>query len=207
MSKRDIGRGTLLSPTPVVMVSCAKENQTPNIITLAWAGTICSDPPMLSVSIRPERHSYDIIKDTGEFVVNLVGEELLRACDWCGVKSGRDVDKFAACGLTAVPAASLHQAPAIKESPLYLSCRVRQSLPLGSHTMFLADILSVQAEDSLFDEAGRLDLQKAGLIAYSHGEYSRLSQVIGFFGYSVARPEVLARRLPGHQNTSTESKQ
>lgn len=199
MSKRSISPGTLLSPTPVVMVSCAHEGRRPNIITLAWVGTVCSDPPMLSISVRPGRYSHDMILGSGQFVVNLVGRSLLRACDLCGVRSGRDIDKFEACGLTAVPAEGLDVAPAIAQSPLTLSCRVRSHQALGSHTLFLADIVAVQADDGLFDQGGRMDLLKADLVAYSHGQYSALGETLGFFGYSVARPEVLARRLPKRQ--------
>ncbi|MHC1786975.1 MAG: flavin reductase family protein [Christensenellales bacterium] len=197
--KVSLGPGTLLSPTPVVMVSCAREGLQPNIITLAWVGTICSDPPMLSISVRPERYSHDIIRDTGEFVVNLVGRDLLQACDFCGVKSGRSQDKFAACGLHTLPVPELRSAPAILESPLHLACRVRQQLALGSHTLFLADIVAVAADEGLMAPGGKLDLARADLVAYSHGDYHPLSPAVGFFGCSVAKPEVLARRLKAHK--------
>lgn len=192
-----LGAGTLLNPTPVVMVSLAAPHTRPNIITIAWTGTVCTQPPMLSISIRPQRHSHDIIMESGEFVVNLVGRALLEACDYCGVKSGRDLDKFEALGLSAVPAQDMAHAPAIAQSPMYLSCKVTQTLSLGSHTMFLARVLAVGVQDSLVDkDSGRLLLDKAELVAYSHGEYIPLAAPEGFFGYSVARPEVLKRRMP-----------
>ncbi len=201
-----IGKGTLLAPTPVVMVSCARMGEAPNIITLAWAGTVCSDPPMLSVSVRPERYSHDIIADTGEFVVNLVSRELLKACDYCGVKSGRDMDKFAACGLTPEAVPALGCAPAIAQSPLTLACRVNRRLDLGTHTMFIADIVETYAAPSLMDGKGKLDLHKADLVAYCHGDYTALSEPIGFFGFSVAGPEVLKRRMPKSDKNSTKGK-
>jgi flavin reductase (DIM6/NTAB) family NADH-FMN oxidoreductase RutF len=191
-----IGKGTLLAPTPVVMVSCAGPGKAANIITLAWAGTVCSEPPMLSISVRPARYSHDIIAETGEFVVNLVSRDLLKACDFCGVKSGRDMDKFGACSLTPEAVPVLEFAPAIAQSPLYLACRVAKRLDLGTHTMFLADIIEVYAASRLMEGAGKLDLHKAGLVAYSHGDYTALSEPIGFFGFSVASPAVLKRRMP-----------
>lgn len=188
---------TLLSPVPVVMVSCqgTKPEDKPNIITIAWAGTINSQPPMVSVSIRKERFSHSIIKESGEFVVNLVDENLCKACDYCGVKSGRDVDKFAVQGLEAMPALGMEHAPAIAQAPAYLSCKVRQVLELGCHDMFLGEVVGVQVRDDLFDPDGSLHLESAGLVAYSHGVYQRTADVLGFFGYSLARPEVLERRM------------
>lgn len=195
MPFRDIGTGTLLSPTPVVMVTCASKAAKPNIITLAWAGTICSDPSMVSISIRPERHSYKIVEDSGEFVVNLVDQRIVKACDYCGVVSGRDKDKFAECGLSAEKVPGLDHAPAIAEAPLYLACKVDRIIPLGSHAMFLGKVIRVGAQESLFDKDDRLRLDKAGLIAFAHGNYYSLGDRQGFFGYSVARPEVLKRRM------------
>lgn len=195
MAFRHIGTGTLLSPTPVVMVSCASQSAKPNIITLAWAGTVCSEPSMLSVSIRPERHSYKIIEDSGEFVVNLVNEALVKACDYCGVVSGRDQDKFLACGLGRESVPGFRCAPAILEAPLYLACRVERIIPLGSHAMFLGRVARVGAQEALFDRQGRLRLDRAGLIAFAHGDYYALGGRQGFFGYSIARPEVLRRRM------------
>ena len=179
--------GNLLNPTPAVMVSCATETERPNIITVAWAGTVCSEPPMVSVSVRKSRFSHHMIRESGEFVVNLVSASLARACDLCGVKSGRDMDKFAAAHLTAAPAPGLAHAPLIAESPLNLSCRVEQILELGSHDMFLGRIVQVSVEEALLDEKGRLDLGKADLIAYSHGEYLRLGKAVGRFGFSVKK--------------------
>ena len=190
----NIKPGTLLAPVPAVMVSCALPGQKPNIVTIAWAGTVNSDPPMCSVSVRKERFSHDIIRDSGEFVINLVGEAQLRATDFCGVKSGRDVDKFAACGLTPVSVPGF-TAPAIGECPLYLACRVNNVLELGSHDMFIGRIKQVGVNPELMDEAGRIDYSRAKLAAYNHGNYYALGKALGFFGYSVAAPDVLARRM------------
>lgn len=189
--------GTLLSPTPVVMVTCAGEAVAPNIITLAWTGTVNSDPPMVSISIRPERYSHDIIRDSGEFVINLVSRSLMQACDLCGVKSGREQDKFALCKLAAAPAQGMDHAPAIVQSPAYLACKVKNVLPLGSHNLFLGEIVGMGVQQSLMDMSGKIDFAQADLVAYCHGEYMGLRPPEGFFGYSVARPEVLKRRLQG----------
>lgn len=194
MAKQVWRGGNMLYPLPAVMVSCASAAGEKNIVTVAWAGTVCTNPPMLSISLRPERHSYGLIRESGEFVVNLVTRRLARACDWCGVRSGRDYDKWAECGLTPAPAAKLELAPAIAESPVSIECRVRDVLELGSHHLFLADVAAVQVEESLLDERGRLDLGRAGLVAYSHGEYLELGRRLGSFGYSVRkRPERGAR--------------
>ena len=179
--------GNLLNPTPVIMLSCATDSEGPNIITLAWAGTVCSEPPMLSVSVRKERFSHHMIAESGEFAVNLVSDKLVRACDFCGVKSGRDTDKFKACGLTASPAPGLSRTPLIAESPVNLSCRVVRILELGSHDMFIGRIVQVSVEESLLDEKGKLDLNRAKLIAYSHGEYQALGKTLGRFGFSVRK--------------------
>lgn len=188
---------TMLAPVPAVMVSCkaAEENAKPNIITIAWAGTVNSDPPMVSVSVRKNRFSHAIIKESGEFVVNLVDEKRCKALDFCGVRSGKDVDKFAKCGLTAMPAMGLEHAPAIAECPAYLACKVRHVLELGSHDMFVGEVVGVQVREDLFDADGSLHLERAGLVTYNHGVYQRTAEVLGFFGYSVARPEVLERRM------------
>lgn len=194
MAKQVWRGGNMLYPLPAVMVSCASAAGEKNIVTVAWAGTVCTNPPMLSISLRPERHSYGLIRESGEFVVNLVTRRLARACDWCGVRSGRDFDKWAECGLTPASAAKLELAPAIVESPVSIECRVRDVLELGSHHLFLADVAAVQVEESLLDERGRLDLGRAGLVAYSHGEYLELGRRLGSFGYSVRkRPERGAR--------------
>ena len=188
---------TLLSPVPAVMVSCrgTAEGDKPNIITIAWAGTVNSDPPMVSVSVRKERFSHDLIAHSGEFVVNLVDEARCRALDYCGVRSGRDTDKFADMGLTATPALHMQYAPAIAECPAYLACKVERVVELGSHDMFIGQVVGVQVRDDLFDPDGSLHLERAGLVGYCHGVYQKPEHVLGFFGYSVARPEVLERRM------------
>lgn len=190
MAKQVWQGGNMLYPLPAVMVSCANAAGEKDIVTVAWAGTVCTNPPMLSISLRPERHSYHIIRESGEFVVNLVTARLQRACDWCGVRSGRDYDKWAECHLTPVSAATLEVAPAIAESPVSIECRVHDVLELGSHQLFLADVTAVQVEEDLLDARGKLDLARANLTAYSHGEYFELGRRLGTFGYSVRkRPE------------------
>ena len=186
MSKQTWKPGNMLYPVPAVMVSCGREGETPNIITVAWAGTICSDPAMLSISVRPERYSYDIIRETGEFVVNLTSRELTRATDWCGVKSGRDVDKFKELHLT--PLAMQHvSAVGISESPVNIECRVRKSEELGSHTMFIADVVGVTVDDKYMDGTGKFHINDTGLVMYSHGEYFGFGDKLGSFGYSVRK--------------------
>lgn len=183
---RQVWKGsTLLNPEPPVLVSCGPLDK-PNLITVGWCGTICTQPSMLSISVRPERYSYDLIKDSGEFVVNLPTESLTRAVDWCGVKSGRDVDKFAAMNLHAAPAAKVGTV-LLEESPLNLECKVTQRIPLGSHDLFLAEVVAVDVDESLLDEKGKLCLDKAKLIVYSHGEYMALGRRLGTFGYSVRK--------------------
>ena len=198
MEYRRFDPSCLLSPVPAVMVSCAGER--PNIITLAWAGTVCSDPPMVSVSIRKSRHSHRLISESGEFVVNLVDAAHCGAMDFCGVKSGRDVDKFAACGLTPVPGPGMDAAPAIDGCPVFLGCKVRQTLELGSHDLFLGEVVGVQVREDLMDADNSLHLERAGLVCYSHGIYQRTGEILGFFGYSVARPEVLERRMQRYRS-------
>ncbi len=192
---------TMLNPTPVVLVSCAdpEKPETRDMVTLAWAGTINSEPPMVSVSVRKERYSHGLISASGEFVVNLVDEKMAKAVDFCGVSSGRDTDKAAETGLRYIPADGMKTAPAVAGSPVSLCCRVRQVLELGSHDMFLGEIVSVMVRKDLADETGGLHLEKAGLIAYSHGLYQKLGDVIGFFGWSVAREEVLQRRMSAYR--------
>ena len=181
--------GNMLYPLPAVMVSVADKEGRPNIITVAWAGTICTNPPMVSISVRPERYSYPIIKETGEFVLNLTTKELVYATDYCGVKSGREVDKFKELGLTAVPADQV-KAPLIGESPVNIECRVREVKPLGSHDLFLADVVAVHADQRYMDENHRFHLEKADPIVYSHGTYFTCGEALGTFGFSVkkARP-------------------
>ena len=183
---RQVWKGsTLLNPEPPVLVSCGPVDH-PNLITVGWCGTICTQPSMLSISVRPERFSHHLIHESGEFVVNLPTEQLVRAVDWCGVKSGRDVDKFAAMHLTAVPAAKVGTV-LVEESPVNLECRVTQVLPLGSHDLFLAEVVAVDVDEQLLDENGRLCLNCAKLIVYSHGEYLALGRRLGTFGYSVRK--------------------
>lgn len=178
--------GNMLYPLPVVMVSCADKAGNDNIITIAWTGTICSDPAMLSISVRPERHSYKMIEETGEFVINLTTEELAFATDYCGVKSGRDMDKWAAAKLTREKA-DIVSAPMIKESPVNIECKVREIIPLGSHDMFLADVVNVNVDDAYMEENGKFDLAKANPLVYSHGTYYKTGKKLGTFGYSVKK--------------------
>ena len=179
--------GTMIYPLPAVLVSCGATPEEYNIFTVAWTGTVCTNPPMCYISVRPERHSYEIIKRTGEFVINLTTKRLARATDWCGVRSGRDYDKFSQMGLTASPAAVV-AAPVVGESPVAIECRVKQIVPLGSHDMFVADVVNVLVDEEYIDpESGRLDLQRAEPITYCHGEYFSLGEVIGHFGWSVRK--------------------
>ncbi len=178
--------GNMLYPVPVVMVSTKRPNEKPNIITIAWAGTVCSDPVMVSISVRKERYSYDILKETGEFVINLVNKDLVFATDYCGVKSGRDCDKWSDMHLTELPSAKI-AAPGIAESPLNLECKVTQVIPLGSHDMFLAEVVNVTVDGRYMDEKGAFHLNDADLVAYSHGEYHELGELLGKFGYSVRK--------------------
>ena len=195
---RAIGATTFLSPVPAVMLSCRGETpglERPNLITVAWTGVVNSDPPMLSVSIRPQRHSYAQIRESGAFCLNLIDRRLCKAADLCGVKSGRDVDKFALCGLTPHEVEGF-PAPALTEAPAFLCCRVDRVIPLGSHDLFLARIEQVYVRDDLFDADGSLHMARASLVAYAHGEYFPLApRPEGFFGYYGAREDVLRRRL------------
>ena len=186
MAKQTWKAGNMLYPLPAVMVSMADENGKSNIITVAWAGTICTNPPMLSISVRPERYSYDILKQTGEFVVNLTTEELAYATDYCGVRSGRDVDKFKEMDLHEEQASQV-KAPMIQESPVNIECKVRKIEELGSHHMFLADIVAVNIDESYLNEKNKFELGKAKPIVYSHGEYYGLGKLLGTFGYSVKK--------------------
>lgn len=179
--------GTLIYPLPAVMVSCGDAPENYNIITIGWTGTVCSDPPMCYISVRHERHSYDIIKRTGEFVINLTTVDLARATDWCGVRSGRDYNKFKEMHLTPQQG-QLVKAPLIAESPLNIECRVRDIRPLGSHDMFLADVVAIDAEDRLIDKStGAFQLNHAQPLAYSHGKYYSLGEKLGGFGFSVKK--------------------
>jgi flavin reductase (DIM6/NTAB) family NADH-FMN oxidoreductase RutF len=186
MAKQMWKPGTLLCPVPVVMVSCKSKEGTNNIITVAWTGIVCSDPAMLYVSIRPERLSHDIIKDTKSFVVNIPHSGLAYAVDFCGVKSGRNVNKFEHLGLT-IQKSNLVDVPSIAECPLNLECQVRDIISLGSHDMFIAEILCVNVEEKLLDKSGKLHLNKADLMCYNHGEYMALAKSLGHFGFSVRK--------------------
>lgn len=178
MAKTEWKPGNMLYPLPVVMVTAADEEGHDNIVTVAWAGTVCTNPPMVSISLRPERYSYPMIKETGEFVINLTTEKLAFATDYCGVKSGRDVDKFKEAKLTREPATHVG-APMIQESPVSIECRVREQKDYGSHSVFLADVLAVHVDTKYMDEKGKFDLAKAQPIVYSHGEYYGLGKKLG----------------------------
>ncbi|MCI8949197.1 MAG: flavin reductase family protein [Lachnospiraceae bacterium] len=185
--------GNMLYPVPAVMVSLKRPEEKPNIITIAWAGTVCSDPAMVSISVRKERYSYQILKETEEFVINLVTSELAFAADYCGVKSGRDVDKFREMKLTPVPSSHIG-APGILQSPVNIECRVKQVIPLGSHDLFLGQVLGVTVDSDYLDASGRFRLNDAKLVAYSHGEYFELGKKIGTFGYSVRKTHTRRKR-------------
>lgn len=187
MGRKILNPGTLLSPLPAVMVSCGTLEKA-NILTVAWTGIINTKPPMTYISVRPSRHSYGIIKESGEFVINLTTSKLVREADLCGVKSGRDMDKAAKCGLH-LEAAGTVTAPVIAESPLSLECKVVEIKPLGTHDMFIAEITAVNADERYIDSKGKINLQQAGLMAYSHGEYFSLGRKLGEFGYSVAKKQ------------------
>ena len=190
MAKQIWKPGNMLYPLPAVMVSTADKSGKSNIITVAWTGTVCTNPAMLYISVRPERYSYDLLKDSGEFVVNLTTEKLKKATDWCGVRSGRDVDKWKEMHLTAGRASKLDYAPIIEECPVNIECKVTEIKELGSHHMFLAKVEAVQVREEYLDEKGRLQLGKAGLLAYSHGEYLTLGDSLGTFGWSVRKASV-----------------
>ena len=186
MSKQRWKAGNMLYPLPAVMVSVTDGKGKDNIITVAWAGTVCTNPPMVSISVRPERFSYQMFRDTGEFVINLTTEELAFATDYCGVKSGKDVDKFREMGLTREKA-DIIKAPMIKESPVSIECKVKEIKELGSHHMFIAEVVAVHADEKYMDENNRFDLNKAKPLVYSHGEYMGTGKKIGTFGYSVKK--------------------
>ena len=186
MAKAEWRLGNMLYPLPVVMVSVADEEGHDNIITVAWAGTVCTNPPMVSISVRPERYSYKMLTDTREFVINLTTEKLAFATDYCGVKSGRDVDKFKELRLTREKASHVG-VPMIGESPVSIECRVREIQEYGSHSVFTADVLAVHVDTAYMDEKGKFDLASANPIVYSHGEYYGLGKKLGTFGYSIKK--------------------
>lgn len=186
MGKQHWKAGNMLNPVPAVMVSVADQEGNANIITVAWAGTVCTNPPMVSISVRPERYSYHMIEESGEFVINLTTDALVKACDYCGVTSGRDIDKFAEMHLSKLPMQHV-KAPGIAESPVNMECRVVEQRQLGSHTMFLAEVLGVTVDEAFMDETGKFHLNETGLVMYSHGEYFKLGDKLGKFGYSIKK--------------------
>lgn len=186
MGKQHWKPGNMLNPVPAVMVSVTDKEGKSNIITVAWAGTVCTNPPMVSISVRPSRYSYQILEETGEFVINLTNESLVKACDYCGVVSGRDVDKFAKTGLTPIPMEHVH-AMGIDESPVNMECKITEKRELGSHTMFIAEVVGVTVDDQYMDEIGKFHINESGLVMYSHGEYFALGKKLGKFGYSVKK--------------------
>lgn len=209
--KINISPSTMLNPVPVVMVSCAGKNPEspetrPNICTVAWAGTINSEPPMVSVSIRKSRHSHDLILESQEFVINLVNKKLAKACDYCGVRSGANENKFRKTELTPEVAPGLKYAPQIAESPVSISCKLKDIIELGSHDMFLAEVVGVSVDEKLMDDKGKICLDKAKLVSYCHGEYYSLGEMLGFFGYSVASKEALKRRMPMKKSRKSNKK-
>ena len=178
--------GNFLYPVPAALVSCCDKEGRPNLLTIAWTGTVCSDPPMVSISVRRSRYSHRLISETGDFVINLTTEALAAVTDTCGVRSGKDVDKFREYGLTPFDSKTV-KAPGVLESPVNIECRVVEKLELGSHDMFLAEVTCVQADERYMDQNGKFHLEDAGLIAYSHGSYFALGRQLGTFGYSVRK--------------------
>lgn len=186
MGKQSWKPGNMLYPVPAVLITVADLKGNANIFTVAWTGTVCSDPPMVSISVRPERYSHQMLEETGEFVINLTTRELAFATDYCGVKSGRDTDKIQDMNLTLLPGEQV-RVPLLKESPVNIECRVEETLRLGTHDMYLARVVAVHAEEAYMDEKGRFALEKADSIAYSHGTYFTLGEKLGTFGYSVKK--------------------
>ncbi len=186
MAKQYWKAGNMLYPLPAVMVSVIDEANQPNIITVAWTGTCCTNPPMVYISVKKERYSHHMLISSKEFVINLTTEDLVYATDYCGVKSGKDVNKFEEMHLTQIPSKFV-KAPSIKESPVNIECRIKEIIPLGSHDMFLAEVLGVTVEDTYLDESGRFDLSASQPIVYSHGQYFTLGKNLGKFGYSIKK--------------------
>lgn len=186
MGKQSWKPGNMLYPVPAVLVTVADRAGKPNIFTVAWTGTVCSDPPMVSISVRPERYSHHIIEETREFVINLTTRKLAYATDYCGVKSGKNTDKIGDMHLTPVPGEKVN-APLLAESPVNLECQVKDVLRLGTHDMYLAQVVAVHADEAFMDSKGRFALDKAEPIAYSHGGYYLLGEKLGTFGYSVKK--------------------
>ena len=187
MAKVNWKGGTLLSPLPAVMVSCG-DMENSNIITIGWTGIVNTHPPMTYISVRPSRHSYNIIKERGEFVINLVSAELTKKADYCGIYTGKKADKFAKCGFTKLEAKEV-KCPIIAESPMALECKVKEIIHLGTHDMFLAEIVATDVDEALLDKDGKLCMDRAHLTAYAHGEYFEMGKKIGKFGFSTAKPK------------------
>ena len=192
MGKQIWKPGNMLYPLPAVMVSTAEKNGGANILTVAWTGTVCTNTAMVYISVRPVRYSFHMIQASGEFVINLTTGEQVRATDICGVRSGKDIDKWKECGFTRGRASSLQYAPIIAESPVNIECKVKSVQELGSHHMFLAEVTAVQVDEKYMDETGKFELNKTGLLVYSHGEYLGLGEKLGTFGYSVRKKSVRA---------------
>ncbi|WP_273323227.1 flavin reductase family protein [Vallitalea guaymasensis] len=193
MSKINWKPGNMIYPLPAVLVTCGNCKDNYNIITIAWTGTICTNPPMTYISVRPSRHSYKIIEETKEFVINLSNEKLVRAVDYCGVKSGRDIDKFKEMNLTIEKAREV-EAPLIAESPVNIECKVKEIIKLGSHDMFMAEVVAVNADEKYLDNNNKFHLDKSNPICYSHGTYFGLGKKLGTFGYSVAKKSTKNKR-------------
>lgn len=206
MSKESWKAGTLIYPLPAILVSCANnETGEVNVFTASWVGTVCTNPPMCYVSIRPERHSYHIIKESMEFALNLTTYRMAEVTDWCGVVSGKRKDKFAHSELLKTYPAKMIQAPLLEASPISLECKVKEIIPLGSHDMFLAEVVNVQADTKYLDpDTGGFDMEKAGLLAYAHGEYFKLGEFIGHFGWSVSKKKQVRKPRRSHHSNSKE---
>ena len=192
--KQNFKPGTMIYPLPAVLVSCGATPEEYNVLTVSWTGTICSNPPMCYVSIRPERHSYDIIKRTGAFVINLTNRDMEFATDFCGVKSGRECNKFEMANLTPQKAEFV-DAPIVLESPVSIECKVVEVKPLGSHDMFIAEVVNVVVEDLYLQENGQLDMAAMNLLAYNHGQYFDVTNPRGFFGWSIRKKKKLKRDI------------
>jgi len=192
MTKINFKPGNMLYPLPAVLVSCGNIDTSPNILTIAWAGTVCTNPPMVSISVRPERYSYSLIKESGEFIINLTTKKLSFAADYCGVRSGRDVDKWKKCNLTMIPGDTV-SCPMIAESPVNIECHVTEIKELGSHHMFLAEVTAVHVDDTYMDEKNHFHLNDSDLLAYSHGTYFTLGNALGTFGYSIHKKKKQAK--------------
>ena len=202
MTKISWPAGTLLAPVPPALISSGTlEN--PNVMTAAWTGIVCSDPAMTYVSLRPSRYSHEIISKSGEFVINVPNLPLAKAVDFCGVKSGRNTDKFQACGITAAPSSKI-KAPQVKEAPISLECKVRSITHYGTHDMFLADIVAVNVDDAYINKQGGLNLEKTGLLAYAHGFYYTLGRQLGKFGFSVEKAKTIKKRRRMQHSVATK---